>query len=169
MFRLLAVLITVLAVRLSIPDVPEQDWYPSREGTELLKLINRHRQQVGCEPMVLDRRLDQCSGQHSWDMRHWEFFDHNSRNGDTPFDRIRGKGVRYLCAGENIAEAATAREVFTLWMRSPRHRAILENCRFRVCGIGDEADLHHHYWTLDCVQLRRGDIVVPPMSYLPPD
>ncbi|MEA2226537.1 MAG: hypothetical protein QOF04_167, partial [Solirubrobacteraceae bacterium] len=72
------------------------------------------------------------------------YFDHVSPDGGTLTDRIRRTG--YLSAaddytlGENIgwgtAELSTPESIFQAWMKSPPHRAVILDRRFREAGVG---------------------------------
>jgi uncharacterized protein YkwD len=65
------------------------------------------------------------------------FFNHNSLDGRTPFDRLSEAGIRYMTAGENIALGQTsAASVLNSWMRSDGHRANILNPQFKRLGLG---------------------------------
>lgn len=110
----------------------------------MLCLLNRVRARHGLAALRLNAKLSRAARRHSRDMVRHRYFAHNSRNGRSPFDRMRA--THYVprnaswWLGENIAwgsgslsaPAAVVRE----WMRSPPHRANILSRRFRDIGIG---------------------------------
>lgn len=113
------------------------------EVRELVRLVNRHRSELGCKPLVWDERLARVALRHAQAMARQGFFSHVDRAGNDPFDRLRRAGIRFRAAAENIAMGqADAPEVHAGWMRSRGHRKNLENCEYTHHGIG----LHRGHW-----------------------
>jgi uncharacterized protein YkwD len=114
----------------------------ARDAT--LCLLNRVRARYGLRPLRLNARLSHAARAHSRDMVRHRYFAHDSRNGRSPFDRMRA--THYVprnaawWLGENIgwgsgtlsAPAAMVRA----WMHSPPHRANILSRHFRDIGIG---------------------------------
>lgn len=114
-----------------------------------VRLTNQQRAQHGCGPLRDDARLRTAARRHSADMHAKHYFDHNSQDGTSPWDRIKAAG--YSSPGaENIARGyATAQAVVTGWMNSPGHRANILNCKLKAVGIGVEYGSGGPWWTQD--------------------
>ena len=109
-----------------------------------LCLLNRERARRGLRPLRLDRRLTRAARAHSADMVRRRYFQHDSPNGRTPFDRMLA--TRYVPRGaawalaENIGWGtdvlAQPAALVKAWMKSPGHRRNILDGRFREIGIG---------------------------------
>ena len=117
-----------------------------------MTLTNQQRTAAGCGPLTANSNLTSAAQGHSDDMAQNDYFDHNSPNGDTPWDRINAAGYTgWTSAGENIAEGQpTPQAVMNAWMHSEGHRANILNCAFNDMGVGyavsEDGD---PYWTQD--------------------
>lgn len=127
---------------------------------EVLRLVNHHRaHQRKCgaklyrraKPLRWDATLAKVARAHSADMAQHSYFSHNSRNGTTPFQRMRRAGYRYRYAGENIAAGyVTPESVVNAWLRSPGHCRVLMSKRYRELGVGiAKGGYYGTYWTQD--------------------
>jgi uncharacterized protein YkwD len=118
----------------------------------VVTLTNEQRAAAGCGPLNSNPNLTTAAQGHSDDMATNHYFDHNSQNGDTPWDRMNAAGYTgWRLAGENIAEGQkTPQDVMDAWMNSEGHRANILNCAFNDIGVGyavsDDGD---PYWTQD--------------------
>jgi uncharacterized protein YkwD len=102
----------------------------------VLVLTNAERAKHGCAALRGDPRLAAAARAHSNDMALHKYFDHNSQDGTTPWDRIKRAGYPEPGA-ENIAMGyPTAAAVMKGWMNSPGHRANILNCKLRALGVG---------------------------------
>ncbi len=116
---------------------------------EVLRLVNQHRQRIGCSALRWDAALARVAERHSRDMARRGFFSHDNPEEQSPFDRMESAGIDYRAAAENIAMGqTTGAQVFRDWMNSRGHRENMENCRYTEVGIGRAGD----HWTLDLVQ-----------------
>jgi uncharacterized protein YkwD len=87
--------------------------------------------------------LEKSAKGHSSDMVRRKYFDHNSKAGRSPTDRIKAagylKGARSWSTGENIAwgggKFASARAIMSAWMHSAGHRANIMGA-YKHLGIG---------------------------------
>jgi len=114
----------------------------SRDAT--LCLLNRVRARHGLRPFRLNAKLSHAARRHSRDMVRHRYFAHDSRDGRSPFDRMRA--THYVprnaawWLGENIGwGSGTLSEPAAMvraWMHSPAHRANILSRRFRDIGIG---------------------------------
>jgi uncharacterized protein YkwD len=121
--------------------------------TQVVTLTNAERAKAGCGPLSVNATLTAVAQAHSQDMATNDYFDHNSQDGRTPFDRMTAAGYRYSTAAENIAAGQrTPQDVMTAWMNSPGHRANILNCALKEIGVGyatDSASRYGVYWTQD--------------------
>lgn len=109
-----------------------------------LCVLNAERVRHNLRPLRLNRKLARAARRHSRSMARHHFFSHNSRNGASFVDRIRGagylSGARSWSVAENIAygsgNRSTPRAIGTTWMNSPPHRANILSPSYREIGIG---------------------------------
>jgi uncharacterized protein YkwD len=109
-----------------------------------LCLLNAERSRYGLKPLRLEARLGRAARDHSQDMVKKGYFQHESPDGRTPFQRMLAtryvpKGATWTL-GENIGwgtqDLAEPAELVKAWMKSPGHRANILNGSFREIGIG---------------------------------
>ena len=121
--------------------------------TQVVTLTNAERAKAGCGPLTVNATLTAVAQAHSQDMATHDYFDHNSQDGRTPFDRMTAAGYRYSTAAENIAAGQrTPQDVMTAWMNSPGHRANILNCALKEIGVGyatGSSSQYGVYWTQD--------------------
>jgi uncharacterized protein YkwD len=121
--------------------------------TQVVTLTNAERAKAGCGPLTVNATLIAVAQAHSQDMATNNYFDHNSQDGRTPFDRMTAAGYRYSTAAENIAAGQrTPQDVMTAWMNSPGHRANILNCALKQIGVGyatGSSSQYGAYWTQD--------------------
>ncbi len=117
------------------------------QTAQVVALTNQARVRAGCAALHVDARLTAAAQGHSADMAANGYFDHDGLDGSSFADRIEARDYPSP-GGENIAQGQRdAQAVVTAWLKSPRHRANIENCTFTTIGIGlAGAD---RYWTQD--------------------
>jgi uncharacterized protein YkwD len=119
----------------------------------VVTLTNAERAKAGCGPLAVDATLTAVAQAHSADMAAHNYFDHNSQDGRSPFDRITAAGYRFSTAAENIAAGQrTPQAVMTGWMNSPGHKANILNCALHEIGVGyatSSSSTYGVYWTQD--------------------
>lgn len=116
---------------------------------KVVRLVNAQRAKAGCPALRTDRRLRKAAYLHSRDMGVHHYFDHNSQDGRTPWDRIRAQGYKFPSA-ENIAEGQpTPASVMDAWMHSAGHRANILNCDYKAIGVGVWKGGGAPIWTQD--------------------
>lgn len=128
---------------------------PAKTGTasatenQVVSLTNQARAKKGCRPLTHDPKLHAAAERHSADMAARDYFDHDSKDGRTPGDRISTAGFAPVSTwGENIAMGQpTAAAVVRAWLDSPGHRANIMNCSFTHIGVGQSTK--GPYWTQD--------------------
>jgi len=105
--------------------------------SRLFARTNARRARHGCRPLRLDASLVTAAEQHGLRMVAERDLSHQLP-GELP---IQGRAVaagytRWRILAENLAWGQTTpAEVFRDWVRSPEHRANLDNCRLRDVGI----------------------------------
>jgi uncharacterized protein YkwD len=127
---------------------------------EFLDRINKLRAK-GCncggttmppaEPLTWNVQLQMAALGHAQDMSRNKYFEHKSKNGNTPKDRIFSagytiNGYRFITIGENIAWGQRSiKEVMEGWLRSENHCKNLMNPQFKEVGIA----VNNFYWVQD--------------------
>ncbi len=81
-----------------------------------------------------------------------DFFDHNSKDGRVPGDRMKAAGWNGgTYTGENIAAGnATAKGTVAQWMSSPGHCENIMDPGYKFMGTGyfySASAKYKHYWT----------------------
>lgn len=102
---------------------------------KMLLLVNTERMQRGLPMLVSDAALQQAAYNHAADMFTRGYFAHNSPEGATPFDRMKGLGITYKIAGENLAHSYNLDTAHTGLMNSPGHKANILNKRYGKIGV----------------------------------
>jgi uncharacterized protein YkwD len=114
---------------------------------QVVTLTNAQRTQNGCGALRTDAKLTAAAQEHSEDMSARNYFDHDTPDGRTPWERIEAQGYAQPSA-ENIAMGyPTAQAVVEGWMNSPGHKANILNCDSHAIGVGYDPD--GNYWTQD--------------------
>lgn len=118
---------------------------PPDPVASLVTSVNRYRGSIGCPALQWHDRLAEVAQAHSEDMARRSFFGHVNPDGESPFDRMRRAGIRWVGpAGENLALVhGNANDVLRMWLDSDGHRANVEDCRYGFHAVG----LSEGYWT----------------------
>lgn len=103
---------------------------------DMLELLNEERRAQGLRPLQADAEAAEVARAHSREMFARGYFSHITPQGEDPFDRMRGSGLRFLAAGENLALARTLPMAHQGLMDSPGHRANILRPHFGRVGIG---------------------------------
>ncbi len=113
-------------------------------------LIDAERAKAGCGPLRYDARLADAARKHSADMAKRGYFDHNTPEGVTPWDRVKAEGYQQPSAENIAAGQRTPQEVVTAWMNSSGHRENILNCSSHAGGVGFfQGGSYGFYWTQD--------------------
>ncbi len=121
--------------QLDLPDGLEVSADPVAER-QLFDLVNEERTQRGVGALAWDERLVPVSRAHSEEMFKLKYFSHDSPVAGSPFERIRGAGIIYSRAGENLAYAQSVVAAHRALMDSPGHRENILRPEFTRIGIG---------------------------------
>lgn len=116
---------------------------------KVVRLVNKERAKAGCKALRTDRRLRKAAYLHSRDMGVHHYFDHNSRDGRTPWDRIKAQGYKFPSAENIAAGQRTPASVMDAWMHSEGHRANILNCDYKAIGVGVWKGSGAPIWTQD--------------------
>ncbi|MBB4639370.1 CAP domain-containing protein [Longimicrobium terrae] len=104
----------------------------------LVTIVNRHRATKGCPALEWMPEAARVAQAHSDDMARRNYFSHISPEGRAPMGRLQAAGIRYRRMGENIAQTPGGPDdALGLWLTSPGHREILEDCEYTHHGIGE--------------------------------
>jgi uncharacterized protein YkwD len=114
------------------------------QGTATLQALNAVRAASGAQPLVLDRRLVRAARRHSREMVLRRYFAHESPDGARFSARIAATGWmprhRRWYVGETLAwgrgTSAEPSMIVAAWLRSPSHRRVVLDPRYRRVGIG---------------------------------
>ena len=103
--------------------------------SDILRLVNRHRQSLGLKPLQLDGFESSIAAGHSRDMATGRTaFGHDGFKDRVKRIRKRNPGIRV--SAENVAMGQmSAGEVVDGWLHSPGHRRNIEG-DFKLTGIG---------------------------------
>lgn len=101
-----------------------------------LALLNADRAAHGLPPVRANAKLAALAGDYAQDMINRNFFAHNNPEGQTPFDRMRQRGISFGYAGENLAINTSVAGAEQAFMNSPGHRANILNSHYTQVGIG---------------------------------
>jgi uncharacterized protein YkwD len=128
--------------------------------SEVLRLVNEARAKKrkcgsttykAVPALRADATLAKVATAHSADMAKKDYFSHYSKNGDSPFDRMKAAGYRYSSAGENIAAGyRTPSSVVSAWLKSTGHCKNIMKKSYKELGVGyATGGLYGSYWTQD--------------------
>ena len=119
----------------------------SPQAAQVVALTNGERAKAGCKPLTVDPKLALAAQSHSVDMAKQNYFDHNSKDGKSPFDRMTAVGYSFRMAAENIAMGQkTPAAVTSAWM----NKANILNCKLTEIGVGYATNGGGTpYWTQD--------------------
>ena len=112
-----------------------QAFFGAPQQAVLFENLNRVRIERGLSPLQLDSRLSGVAETHARDMAEYDFFTHESRDGRTPYDRMRNGGIRFRFAGENIAMAPSASIASDALYKSASHRDNMLDPQYHRVGI----------------------------------
>jgi uncharacterized protein YkwD len=146
-----AAVCVAVAAPLALATAPTASAATTTEmARQVVTLVNAERKKAKCAPLRSTPSLARAALGHSADMAKYSYFSHTSRNGRSPWQRIRAQGYYYGSA-ENIAAGQTsAKSVVVAWMKSPGHRKNIMNCANKAVGVGvARGGRYGIYWTQD--------------------
>lgn len=123
-----------LFVRREAPDI--LGYATDIYADQLLSETNQKRAEAGLPPLMMNSQLSQAAAAKAQDMFAKDYWAHNSPDGKTPWDFIKGSGYVYTLAGENLAKNfSDSSGVVNAWMASPSHRDNLLKAGYRDVGF----------------------------------
>ncbi|NOQ68320.1 hypothetical protein GQ568_02670 [Patescibacteria group bacterium] len=103
---------------------------------EIIRLTNESRAEAELPLLLVNEELTEAAMEKADDMFEFQYFDHNSPSGSTPWDFIRSAGYDYAFAGENLAiDFVTANGAHRALMESASHRDNILNSNYTEIGI----------------------------------
>lgn len=149
-------------------DLPPPQPGPTAFQAEVVRLTNKARsrsQNCGKEgtmpaapALSVNGKLTAAARGHARDMAAHSYFDHTSRTGRDPGQRISAAGYRWSWWGENIAAGFdTPQQVVAGWLDSDGHCANLMSRHFTQIGVGyakDADSAYRTYWVQDFARPR---------------
>lgn len=103
---------------------------------EMISLTNQARVENGLPVFLINSKLTEAAEKKAADMFRFQYFDHNSPSGKTPWDFIKSTGYNYKYAGENLAiDFITAKGAHQALMESLSHRENILNLNYTEIGI----------------------------------
>ncbi|MBW1743741.1 MAG: CAP domain-containing protein [Deltaproteobacteria bacterium] len=125
--------------------------------TEIFDEINSIRVRLGNSPLEWDERVYSAAKAHSVRLRIHKIFSHKDPDGDDVIDRLKGEGLFFLTAAEDICGIPSdTRNISNAavegWMKSPGHRwAIIDRDQtFTHGAVGVDCSESSCFVTFDC-------------------
>ncbi len=101
----------------------------------MLADLNATRARAGLSILKLDNRLTQVARAHGVEMAQDQYFAHTSKNGQSPFDRMKSYRISFSWAGENLAMSPDEPTAYQALLQSPEHLANIMQRHFSKVGI----------------------------------
>lgn len=118
--------------------------------TELLEIINVQRAEAGRSALIENENLDKTAAAHSTEMAKEKYFDYQSKDGKTPFQRMKENHVEFHTAGEVIAMTrGDVVQLYTELLRTAAKQNSVMDSTMTQAGIGVANDGKTLYLTID--------------------
>ena len=115
---------------------------PQITPAKMLSLTNQSREENGLVALIVNQKLTSAAEAKTDDMFEYQYFDHNSPSGVTPWDWIKVTGYDYRYAGENLAiDFVMAESAHKALMASDSHRENILNQNYTEIGISVKRDI----------------------------
>ena len=134
--------IAVIRVYLLSAPSPEQTAGLTDQESAILGRVNQERARAGLKPLKFSARLAVVARGHSYDMALRHYLSHASPDGIGPAQRIKGEGIEFAAAAENIYAddyhelEHLAERAVEGWLKSAEHRAAMLSDKFTETGVG---------------------------------
>src|SRR5215469_8308757 len=139
---LMSIAVLRIYVLLTEAPTPEQAIGLTDQESAILNRVNAERIRSGLKPLKISARAAVVARGHSLDMALRHYLSHLSPDGIGPAERLRGEGIMFTTAAENIY-AEENRNLENLdqraiegWLKSAEHRAAMLSDRFTETGVG---------------------------------
>lgn len=128
---------------------PQNDAMRKGFEIQLFDLTNAARVRHGRSILTYDELASATARKHSVDMAAHDYFSHENLQGESPFDRMKKDGVKFVSAGENLAYGQSS-SIFAHegLMNSKGHRENILIRDYQFLGIGvDFNDKEQPFYT----------------------
>ena len=103
-------------------------------------MINNIRAQNNINALAAEGSLNEVAEIRSQDLINRNYFSHYTPEGTNVFDVMRGSGVGFKYAGENLAQATpasvgTPEGFLNAWVNSPTHMANILRAQYTKIGV----------------------------------
>lgn len=112
------------------------------EEQQAFALLNADRRANGLKALGWNQQLADLAREYAQDMINRDFFSHDNPEGQSPFDRMRLRGIKFGSAAENLAFNRSVEAAERAFMDSPGHRANILDSDFTQVGIGVCRDMN---------------------------
>lgn len=102
----------------------------------MLVLVNQERVKAGLHQFTKSDKLRDLARDYAKDMFGRGYFSHFNPEGQSPFDRMEKRGIKFSAAGENLALAPNVQFAHNGLMNSPGHRKNILSPDAGKVGIG---------------------------------
>lgn len=120
----------------------------------MIDLINRSRTEAGVFSLDVNSQLASAAEAKAEDMFRFQYFDHNSPSGTTPWYWIKQAGYDYSYAGENLAiDFVTAEGAHKALMESPSHQKNILNQNYSEIGVAARSDIFEETESIIIVEM----------------
>lgn len=145
--------ITFLVIALALTQI-SYVFATSINPEKLVELTNQSRVQIGEKPLKIDNKLELAALNKANNMLEYDYFEHYSPYGLSPWDFIKESGYSYIAAGENLAmDFKTSEGIHNAWMDSPLHKKNILKPEFEDIGIATVKGEFYGYQTTMVVQM----------------
>lgn len=104
--------------------------------SEVIRLTNEKRAQVGLPPLVENGTLSQAAQAKGADMLNRDYWSHIAPDGTQPWTFFTNAGYRYRYAGENLArDFSNPSSAVDAWMASSSHKDNILSAKYKEIGI----------------------------------
>lgn len=121
---------------------------------KMIDLINRSRAEAGVSSLAVNSQLSSAAKAKAEDMFRFQYFDHTSPSGTTPWHWIREAGYEYSYAGENLAiDFVTAEGAHKALMESSSHQRNILNSNYSEIGVAAMSDIFEETKSIIIVEM----------------
>jgi uncharacterized protein YkwD len=127
-----------------------------RRERRAIGLVNQRRANHGCPELSGRATLRDAARRHSRRMANHNTLSHRLPGEPALGERITRAGyLNWRRVGENIGMSSrhggawSPAEIVRAWMRSPSHRDLILDCRFRHIGVGLVQHNGRRWWTMN--------------------
>lgn len=119
----------------------------------MISLTNQSRKENGLPELRINAQLNQAASAKAQDMLTYQYFDHVSPTGVTPWFWFESVNYDYMYAAENLAiDFKTAEGAHKALMNSLGHRANILNANYKEIGVAVVTGILHNKPTIIIVE-----------------